>query len=75
MPKWLIIEKIGGTTFPVIGNVAIIHAPDKDAAIQIYCVRRTTIPDLLVAYNTDTLEDFYFFNFESEPPTKPKRGT
>jgi len=70
MPKWLIIEKIGGTTFPVIGNVAIIHAPDKDAAIQIYCVRRTTIPDLLVAYNTDTLEDFYFFNFDDAPTAR-----
>jgi hypothetical protein len=67
MAKWLVIEKIGGTTFPVIGNAAIIHAPDKDAAKKIYCERRGAAADLVSAYNTETGEDFYFFNYEDEP--------
>lgn len=67
MAKWLVIEKIGGTTFPVIGNAAIIHASNKGAAKKIYCERRSADPELVTAYNTETGEDFYFFNYEDEP--------
>ena len=61
MAQWLVIEKIPGTTFPVIGNAAIIHALDKDAAIKIYCERREAHSDLVSAYNTKMEEDFYFY--------------
>lgn len=73
MAKWLVIEKIADTTFPVIGNAAIIHAPDKEAAKKIYCERRCADAHLVSAYNTETGEDFYYFNYEQQEEKQCER--